>query len=148
MSLECSFCRIVSREEKGYVVFEDDISLAFLDRRPLFPGHCLLIPKEHIETFESLPGELLGPLFTNVQQLAQAVQIACGSQGFFIAVNNRVSQSVPHLHVHIVPRNRKDGLRGFFWPRNPYHDEDHIREVQQMLIKSLRQLNTKPDIKR
>jgi histidine triad (HIT) family protein len=123
----CRFCAIVAGDEHGHVVFEDDVSLAFLDHRPLFPGHSLLVPREHVETIWDLPDELIGPLFANARLLSAAIRKATGSQGAFVAVNNIVSQSVPHLHVHAVPRNRKDGLRGFFWPRTKYDGEEHMR---------------------
>jgi len=106
------------------VVFEDDTSIGFLDHRPVFPGHCLLIPKQHFETLADLPEDLIEPFFKNVQLLAKAVELGMGADGTFVAMNNKVSQSVPHLHVHIVPRRRKDGLRGFFWPRNKYQAEE------------------------
>jgi histidine triad (HIT) family protein len=102
------------------VVFEDEVSLAFLDNRPLFHGHSLLIPREHYETLADLPRELLGPLFANAQLLSVAIRDAMEAKGTFVAMNNVVSQSVPHFHVHIVPRRPKDGLRGFFWPRRKY----------------------------
>ena len=97
---------------------------------PLFPGHCLLVPKEHYETLNDLPGCIVGPLFANAQILSRAVELGLNADGTFVAINNRISQSVPHLHVHIIPRRRGDGLRGFFWPRQRYRDVDHIREVQ------------------
>lgn len=115
------------------MVFEDKISLAFLDHRPLFPGHCLLVPRSHFETLSDLPPDLVGPFFKNVQLLARAVEVALAAEGSFVAMNNRVSQSVPHLHVHIVPRRKKDGLTGFFWPRNKYGSEAGILEVQQSI---------------
>ena len=118
-------------------MFEDDVSLAFLDRRPVFPGHCLLVPKEHYETLDDLPGSLVGPLFANVQLLSRAVELGLNADGTFIAINNRISQSVPHLHVHVVPRRRWDGLRGFFWPRQTYRDDDHIREVQEAIREAI-----------
>jgi histidine triad (HIT) family protein len=133
--MTCLFCGIVNGEVNASVVFEDEISLAFLDHRPLFPGHCLLIPKTHYETLSDLPEKLVGPLFKNVQLLTQAVEAALEAEGSFVAMNNRVSQSVPHLHVHVVPRKRKDGLKGFFWPRNKYGNDVEIVEVQK-LIKS------------
>ena len=104
-------------------MFEDDVSLAFLDNRPLFPGHSLLIPRRHVETIWDLPDSLIEPLFANARLLSRAVREAMEAQGAFVAANNVVSQSVPHFHVHVVPRNRKDGLRGFFWPRRRYADE-------------------------
>ena len=116
----CIFCDIVAGELDAEVVFEDDMSLAFLDHRPLFPGHTLLVPREHYETLTDLPGPLVAPLFSNAQLLAGAVRTAMEAEGTFVAMNNKVSQSVPHLHVHVVPRRRKDGLRGFFWPRKKY----------------------------
>ena len=128
--MSCLFCGIVSKEVDASIVFEDDISLVFLDHRPLFPGHCLLVPKTHFETLSDLPMELVGPLFTNVQLLTRAVELALEAEGSFVALNNRVSQSVPHLHVHIVPRRKKDGLKGFFWPRNKYESGAHLGEVQ------------------
>lgn len=131
----CVFCSVLSSETAANVVFEDELSLAFLDHRPLFPGHCLLVPKTHYETLSDLPQDLVGPFFKNVQLLARAVELALSAEGSFVAMNNRVSQSVPHLHVHIVPRKRKDGLKGFFWPRNKYGHDADILAVQE-LIKS------------
>ena len=133
----CSFCRIILREVSSAVVFEDEVSLVFLDHRPIFPGHCLLVPKEHYETLDDLPKVLVGPLFTNVQTLSGAVEAGLNADGTFVAINNRVSHSVPHLHVHIVPRSRGDGLRGFFWPRQTYRDDDHIREVQEAIREAI-----------
>jgi histidine triad (HIT) family protein len=131
--MACLFCGIIGGEVSATVVFEDHISLAFLDHRPLFPGHCLLVPKDHFETLGDLPSDLVGPLFENVQLLTRAVELALEAEGSFVAMNNRVSQSVPHLHVHIVPRRKKDGLKGFFWPRNKYGGEDHMAEVQKSI---------------
>ncbi|HVS82976.1 MAG TPA: HIT family protein [Pyrinomonadaceae bacterium] len=126
----CLFCKVVNREVSARLVFEDEISLAFLDHRPVFPGHCLLIPKLHYETLADLPAELIGPFFKNAQLLARAIESAMEAHGTFVAMNNRVSQSVPHLHVHIVPRRRKDGLKGFFWPRYPYKSDEDADAVQ------------------
>src|SRR5690606_13270722 len=136
----CRFCQIIRGDIPGYAVFEDDVSLAFLDHRPLFPGHCLLVPKSHYETLLDLPATLLAPLFVNVQLLARAVEQGLAAHGSFVAINNRISQSVPHLHVHVVPRRRKDGLKGFFWPRQPYRDEESMRYVQQTLRAAIVQL--------
>jgi histidine triad (HIT) family protein len=130
MPPSCLFCRIVQSEVPARLVFEDEISLAFLDLRPVFPGHCLLIPKEHYETLTDLPEQLVGPFFTNVQRLSRAVESALAAHGTFVAMNNRVSQSVPHLHTHVVPRRRKDGLKGFFWPRQPYKSDEEADAVQ------------------
>ena len=118
----CLFCSIASGEADAHVVFEDEISIAFLDIRPLFPGHTLLIPRAHHEALWDLPEELVGPYFSNARLLATAVREAMGAKGTFVAMNNVVSQSVPHLHTHVVPRTPKDGLRGFFWPRRKYED--------------------------
>jgi histidine triad (HIT) family protein len=125
----CRFCQIIAGDEPGHVVFEDERTLAFLDNRPLFPGHSLLVPRDHYETLGELPDELVSPLFENARLLSVAVPKAMRKPGSFVAVNNVVSQSVPHLHVHVVPRKRKDGLRGFFWPRTKYESEDQMREV-------------------
>jgi histidine triad (HIT) family protein len=130
---QCAFCKIIHGEREGHTVFEDAVALAFLDRRPLFPGHCLLVPKQHYETLLDLPTPLLAPLFATATLLARAVEEGLGAEGSFVAINNRVSQSVPHLHIHVVPRRRKDGLRGFFWPRQPYKDEGALVQTQQVL---------------
>jgi len=131
--MDCLFCEIVKGETNAAKVFEDDISMAFLDHRPLFPGHCLLVPKSHHETLTDLPQKLIAPFFLNAQLLARVVEGALEAQGTFVAMNNRVSQSVPHLHIHIVPRRKKDGLKGFFWPRTKYEDADHMKEVQEKI---------------
>jgi histidine triad (HIT) family protein len=133
----CAFCRVVDREVPARLVFEDEISLAFLDHRPVFLGHCLLIPKLHHETLGDLPAELVGPFFKNAQILARAVESAMDAHGTFVAMNNRVSQSVPHLHVHVVPRRRRDGLKGFFWPRYPYPADEDADAVQLAIRKTL-----------
>lgn len=126
----CLFCKALTGNLAVRVVFEDEDSLAFLDHRPVFPGHCLIIPKAHCETLTDLPVDQIEPLFKNVQLLARAVEIGMEAHGTFVAMNNRVSQSVPHLHVHVVPRKRKDGLRGFFWPRYPYKSDEDADLVQ------------------
>ena len=140
--MDCAFCSIVTGEVKDYTVFEDAVSLAFLDHRPLFPGHCLLIPRRHLETLADIPVDLLPVLFSNAQLLAGAMEKGLGAEGSFVAINNRVSQSVPHFHVHIVPRRRKDGLRGFFWPRQRYKDEAAILEVRAVLRSAIRVLQS------
>jgi histidine triad (HIT) family protein len=127
--MTCPFCAILSGDNPASVVFEDDLSIAFLDRRPIFPGHTLLVPREHFVTLPDLPPGLVGPLFANVRLLARAVQEGMGAEGTFVAQNNRVSQSVPHLHVHIVPRTKGDGLKGFFWPRHKYENEEEMAAV-------------------
>ena len=126
----CLFCKIVSGQVAARLVFEDEVSVAFLDHRPVFPGHSLLVPREHFETLADLPGKLVEPFFKDTQLLARAIESAMDAHGTFVAMNNRVSQSVPHLHVHVVPRRRKDGLKGFFWPRYPYKDEESADAVQ------------------
>lgn len=130
---QCAFCDIIGDQRESHPVFEDAVSLAFLDRRPLFPGHCLLVPKTHYETLLDLPTPLIAPLFATAQLLARALEEGLGAEGSFVAINNRVSQSVPHLHIHVVPRHRKDGLKGFFWPRQPYPDETALVQMQQTL---------------
>jgi histidine triad (HIT) family protein len=139
---DCPFCKIVRSETQSYIVFEDDISLAFLDKRPLFPGHCLLIPKSHYETLIDLPASLVAPLFQNAQLLANAIERGLQAEGTFVAINNRISQSVPHLHIHIVPRRQKDGLKGFFWPRQYYKDEATILSLQSTLQSTIAQLKS------
>lgn len=126
----CLFCKIIAGEVAARLVFEDEVSVAFLDHRPVFPGHCLLVPKDHYETLTDLPGNLVEPFFKNTQLLARAIESAMDAHGTFVAMNNRVSQSVPHFHVHVVPRRRKDGLKGFFWPRYPYKGQDEADSVQ------------------
>ena len=138
--MTCLFCGIVSGEVSASIVFEDDISIAFLDHRPLFPGHCLLVPKNHFETLTDLPTDLIGAFFKNAQLLARAVESALEAEGSFVAMNNRISQSVPHLHVHIVPRRKKDGLKGFFWPRNKYKNEVELLEVQKLIQDAVAEL--------
>jgi histidine triad (HIT) family protein len=133
----CVFCQVINGENPANTVFEDEVSMAFLDHRPLFPGHCLLVPKGHFETLSDLPAELVGPFFKNVQLLARAVELALEAEGSFVALNNRVSQSVPHLHVHIVPRRKKDGLKGFFWPRNKYAGEAQVVAVQKAILAAI-----------
>src|SRR5437867_12514697 len=129
----CLFCKIATGEVAARLVFEDESLLAFLDHRPVFPGHCLLIPKQHHETLTDLPEDLIGPFFKRAQLLARAVESAMEAHGTFVAMNNRVSQSVPHLHVHIVPRRRQDGLRGFFWPRQRYASDAEMARIQELL---------------
>jgi histidine triad (HIT) family protein len=130
MASECLFCRIAEGCEDAAIVFEDDRAIAFLDHRPLFSGHTLLVPRSHVETLPELPPADVGPLFTTAQKLCLAVERAMEATGTFVAINNRVSQSVPHLHIHIVPRRPKDGLRGFFWPRAKYRDAGEMESVR------------------
>jgi len=127
----------VAGEVAAAVVADTGHTVAFLDHRPLFPGHTLVVPRAHVETLRDLaPGDV-GPFFTEVQRIAMAVQDGMDAQGTFVAENNVVSQSVPHLHVHVVPRRRKDGLRGFFWPRAKYADEDELEQAAAAIRASL-----------
>jgi histidine triad (HIT) family protein len=133
----CPFCQIVAGERRAHVVLESEHAMGFLDARPLFPGHSLLIPRDHHETLGDLPAPLVAELFGDVQRLAIAMEDAMDADGTFVAMNNRVSQSVPHLHVHVVPRRRKDGLRGFFWPRQRYKDDEEMAAVASRLRTAL-----------
>ncbi|MBT2382877.1 HIT family protein [Streptomyces sp. ISL-11] len=127
--VNCVFCAIAAGESAGHRVFADDAAVAFLDVRPLFPGHVLVVPRRHAETLTDLPAAEVGPFFTRVRWITGAVERGMGATGSFVAANNRVSQSVPHFHVHVVPRNHKDGLRGFFWPRGRYASDEEAAEV-------------------
>ena len=122
------------------LVFEDDETLAFLDHRPVFPGHCLLVPKKHLDSLVDVGPPLLGMLIANARLLALAVESGLGAQGAFVAINNRISQSVPHMHIHVVPRTKGDGLKGFFWPRHKYRDADHMEEVRLALADTMTSL--------
>ncbi|HXQ37408.1 MAG TPA: HIT family protein [Anaerolineales bacterium] len=138
MADECLFCRIVSGELPAVVVYEDENSVAFLDHRPLFAGHTLLVPRQHVETLGDLPTRLVAPYFEAAQLLARAVESAMEAEGTLVAMNNRVSQSVPHLHVHVVPRRRKDGLKGFFWPRTKYKSDEEMEDVKRKIATALK----------
>ncbi|MGH3347185.1 MAG: HIT family protein [Nocardioides sp.] len=135
--MTCAFCGIVAGEVAAHVAHEDDDFVAFLDTRPVFKGHVLLVPREHVDVLPDLPADLRDPFLALAQRLATAMQDALGAQGSFVAVNNVVSQSVPHLHLHVVPRTKGDGLRGFFWPRTTYADEaeaaDYARRIRATL---------------
>ncbi|MEP7024360.1 MAG: HIT family protein [Actinomycetota bacterium] len=134
---DCLFCAIAAGSVPAQIVLGDEVVVAFLDTRPVFKGHVLVVPREHYVTLPDLPPGLVGPLFTRVQRLAAAVKPAFGAQGSFVAVNNTVSQSVPHLHVHVVPRTKGDGLRGFFWPRVKYASDAEAAEYAQRLRDAL-----------
>src|ERR671933_544013 len=140
----CTLCKIVRGEATSYMVFEDDVSLAFLDHRPLLRGHCLLVPKAHYEMLGNLPAVLIAPFFMAVQLVARAVERGMEADGSFIAINNRISQSVPHLHAHVVPRRKKDGLfaRGFIWKRQPYENQETIVAVQHAIQSAIVQLQS------
>jgi histidine triad (HIT) family protein len=121
----CLFCRIVDGEAAARFVLDDEVAVAFLDARPVFPGHVLVVPRRHVVTLPDLAPDEVGPFFERVQWVAAALPEAVGAQGTFVANNNVVSQSVAHLHVHVVPRTKGDGLKGFFWPRTGYDHDDH-----------------------
>lgn len=133
----CLFCAVVSGERDSDRVFEDEVAVAFLDHRPLFPGHVLVVPRQHAETLTDLPPGAVGPFFLRVRRITAAVERGMAAAGSFVAANNRVSQSVPHFHVHVVPRNRRDGLRGFFWPRGRYGSAADAERVAARLRAAL-----------
>ena len=135
--MDCLFCRLVDGALPASVVLDEPFTLGFLDTRPVFKGHVLLVPRIHVDTLVDLPAELLPVLMGAVQRTCRAVTSALGAQGTFVAVNNVVSQSVPHLHVHVVPRTKGDGLRGFFWPRTKYESDDEAAEYAARLAKAL-----------
>jgi histidine triad (HIT) family protein len=133
----CVFCQIIAGEVPAHIVLDEDRTLAFLDVRPLFSGHTLLVPKQHYETLADLPPDLIEPFFGTGQRLAQAVEAAAEGDGSLMVINNKVSQSVPHLHLHVVPRKFRDGLRGFLWPRRPYPDEQAAEEAATKIRRAL-----------
>jgi histidine triad (HIT) family protein len=136
----CVFCTIADGIESASIVYEDRELIAFLDDHPLFPGHVLLCPREHYVTLLDIPSRLNAPLMDATQLLARAVESAVDAEGTFIAVNNRVSQTVPHLHIHVVPRRRRDGLRGFFWPRQHYQDDAAREAVRDAIEREVHKL--------
>jgi len=136
----CVFCQLIRRTVSAAIVFEDELTLAFLDHRPLFPGHCLLIPKAHIETLNEIAAPVLERLSANARLLAMAMEKGLNAQGAFVAINNRVSQSVPHLHQHVVPRTKGDGLKGFFWPRQKYRDPEHLERTRVAVAHAMEEL--------
>ena len=129
----CVFCDIVAKKIPGHVVLEDDVAVAFLDVKPLFVGHVLVVPREHVVTLPELAPDVIGPFFERVQAIARALPEALGAQGTFVAMNNVVSQSVAHLHCHVVPRTKGDGLKGFFWPRTKYESDEQLRETAETI---------------
>ena len=137
MTTTCLFCDIASGAAPAHVVLDEPEVLGFLDLRPVFKGHVLVIPRRHIETLPEVPRELLGPLFGAVQRCATAVVEGLGAQGSWVAQNNVVSQAVPHVHVHVVPRTKGDGLRGFFWPRQKYEGDEEMGEYAARLRAAL-----------
>ncbi len=137
----CAFCRIAAGDHTdAAIVLDEPHAIAFLDHRPLFPGHCLLIPRRHHETLADLPRGEIESFFATAQRLSRAIPAAMGKPGSFVAMNNVVSQSVPHLHVHVVPRKPKDGLRGFFWPRQKYEADEQRDEARDAIRATLREL--------
>ena len=138
----CIFCAIVRGDAPAEIVLDDPAGVAFLDRRPLLPGHVLLVPRSHVATLPALPVIEVGPLFTLARSLARAVPLATGGEGAFLAVNNVVSQSVPHLHIHVVPRRNDDRLfsRNLAWTRRPYRNEDEMRQVAAAIRTALANL--------
>lgn len=140
----CAFCGIISGSIETKVVWEDEHTVTFLDRRPVFPGHCLVVPRAHYETLPELPAELLVPMFSTARLVASAMPQGLGADGTFVGINNVVSQSVPHMHVHVVPRRFKDGLRGFFWPRRPYADDDEAEQFRRAVRSAIQGIKTQP----
>lgn len=138
---ECPFCGITHGDIATDVVYADDLVVAFLDRRPLFPGHVLVAPRPHVPTLADLPAEATAPYFAAVKLVEVAVRLATGADGSFVAINSRVSQSVPHLHVHVVPRRYHDGLRGFFWPRHEYASDAEREAMRDAVAEALRTLS-------
>ncbi len=133
----CIFCAIASGELSAFIVASTPAAIAFLDTRPVFPGHTLVAPRTHIETLADLPVDQVGGYFEFVQRVANAVEAGMSADGTFVAINNKVSQSVPHLHTHVVPRRRKDGLRGFFWPRSKYESDASAAAVAASISSSM-----------
>lgn len=134
----CAFCRVVADDDPDVLVYGTDLVVGFLDIRPVFHGHVLLVPRAHHETLEDMPAALAEPLQTATQITMRALRDAVGAQGAFVASNNVVSQSVPHVHWHVVPRTRGDGLRGFFWPRHPYADAADLQEMRDRVRAAIR----------
>lgn len=134
----CVFCKIVLGEAPAHVVLNDGVCMAFLDTTPLFHGHVLVVPRVHAGTLLELEAGTIGPFFQRVQLITAAVTAAMGAQGSFVAMNNVVSQSVPHLHVHVVPRTKGDGLKGFFWPRKKYASDDDAQTTALRIAAALR----------
>jgi histidine triad (HIT) family protein len=134
---ECLFCAAVGGSLDVFAVYESERVFAFLDHRPVFKGHVLAVPKAHIEVLADLPAADVGPYFLDVQRIAIAVEVGLGAAGTFVALNNKVSQSVPHLHTHVVPRTKGDGLRGFFWPRTKYASAQETAEYGQRIADAI-----------
>jgi histidine triad (HIT) family protein len=140
---DCAFCAIQEEAKNPFRVWEDENTFVFLDHRPLFPGHCLLITKRHVATLADLDAGLLHAVFDNVRMVAMAVQNAMNAEGTFVAINNIVSQSVPHFHVHMVPRRKGDGLRGFFWPRQKYESDEQTAAVASAIREEIARVKSR-----
>lgn len=134
---DCLFCSVVAGSVAVHTVFQTATSVGFLDHRPVFKGHVLVVPRTHIVTIEELDADLIGPYFADVRSVAAAVEAGLGAGGSFVAINNKVSQSVPHLHTHVVPRTKGDGLRGFFWPRTKYASPDEAAQYAARIAEAL-----------
>jgi histidine triad (HIT) family protein len=148
MVTDCTFCDIAAGRIAAHVVLANDVAVGFLDARPVFKGHVLVTPRRHYVTLADLPAELIAPYFEAVQLVSARLPGALGAQGSFVGINNIVSQSVPHLHTHVVPRTKGDGLRGFFWPRHKYESDDEaalyaskIRAALDALLRQRRKVN-------
>jgi histidine triad (HIT) family protein len=141
-SKECQFCKIIAGLVPCQMVLEDEACAAFLDNRPLFPGHCLLVPRRHVYSIHELPDELIAPFFAAAKLLSAAILAAMNVDGTFLAMNNHVSQSVPHFHMHLVPRRFKDGLHGFFWPRVGYKSLDEMVYIQEKIQAAVEKLQS------
>ncbi|MBA3649515.1 MAG: HIT family protein [Chitinophagales bacterium] len=135
---ECLFCRIASGLENAHILHEDEFTIAFLDIKPVFAGHTLIVPKIHYELLENIPDHLIKPLFKIARLFSVVMKESLNAQGSFVAMNNKVSQSVPHFHIHVIPRSKGDGLKGFFWPRKKYDDEHQINTVANKIKKVLK----------
>lgn len=145
MAGDCKFCEVIGGRRPAHVVYEGQDTFAFLDHRPVFPGHTLLVPRRHVVTLPELPDDLIVPLFADARRIAAALEGGFGAHGSFVALNNRVSQSVAHLHVHLIPRHFKDGLRGFFWPRQRYADDDEAASVAAAVRRAIERVNQEPE---
>lgn len=137
MVTDCTFCDIAAGKKPADMVLADDLIVGFLDARPVFKGHVLVVPRQHYVTLADLPADLIAPFFGAVQRVSAGLPVALGAQGTFIGMNNIVSQSVPHLHAHVVPRTKGDGLRGFFWPRHRYSSEEEAAQYASQIRAAL-----------
>lgn len=137
---DCIFCRIADGRLSTDIIDQDETTVTFLDHSPVFPGHLLIIPRAHVDTLTDLPGERLQPFLRQVQRAALAIEAGIGAQGSFVAINNKVSQTVPHLHAHVIPRRKGDGMKGFFWPRRHYTDDAQRLDIAEKLREAFRSL--------